>query len=250
MIGAAAGAHPRDSGKAHSAEGGGGCDNPPVSIVLPSRTSSWSSALDTAIAMPSSAIHSHVLRLRERDPQASPAEIADRLGTQYLRLVMGSGAAVGAAAATPGIGTGAAMGLTLGEIVSFQAASAAYTLALADVHHVDTDDLDRRRTLVLATMLGRDGSETIEQISGVRALFWARTLLSTLPTGTVRQVNKTLQSRMVRRTALRQSTTGLGRLAPFGVGAAVGLIGGRALGKHIVRNTGQAFGPPPEHFED
>ena len=62
------------------------------------------------------AVHAYVQRLRRASPQASPAEIVVRLEKRYLATVMASGAAVGSAAAFPGIGTIAAMSAVAGEI--------------------------------------------------------------------------------------------------------------------------------------
>ena len=51
------------------------------------------------------AVKAYVDRLREHYPTATPAEIVSKLKKQYLAAVMASGAAVGSAAAFPGIGT-------------------------------------------------------------------------------------------------------------------------------------------------
>ena len=55
------------------------------------------------------AVKAYVQRLREHDPEATPAEIVAKLEKYYLAAVMASGAAVGSAAAFPGIGTLAAL---------------------------------------------------------------------------------------------------------------------------------------------
>ena len=51
------------------------------------------------------AVKAYVDRLRSHNPDAGPADIVKKLETHYLAAVMASGAAVGSAAAIPGIGT-------------------------------------------------------------------------------------------------------------------------------------------------
>ena len=50
------------------------------------------------------AVHAYVERLRDGNADATPAEIVTKLEKQYLAAVMASGAAVGSAAAIPGVG--------------------------------------------------------------------------------------------------------------------------------------------------
>jgi hypothetical protein len=65
------------------------------------------------------AVKAYVDRLRRSDPNASPAEVVKKLEKHYLAAVMASGAAVGSAAAFPGIGTLAALSAVTGETVVF-----------------------------------------------------------------------------------------------------------------------------------
>ncbi len=74
-----------------------------------------------------------------------------------------SGAAVGGAAAAPGVGTGAAAAIGVGEIGFFLEASALLSLAVAEVHGLQIDDLERRRTLLLAVLLGDSGVKVVEK---------------------------------------------------------------------------------------
>lgn len=205
-------------------------------------------ALDRAVAIPSSAIHAHVDRLRARNPNATPTQIVRLLEKQYVRAVSASGGAVGAAAATPAVGTGVATVLTASEIATFFAASAAFSLAVADVHGIEVEDTARRRALVLATVLGEQGAKTVVAETGLGTRVWARGLLVNMPTATIRRVNSALTRRMVRRQATRQGALALGRLIPFGIGAVIGVTGARALGRTVVIGAQRAFGPPPDHF--
>lgn len=204
--------------------------------------------IDKAVGIPSSAIHAHVDRLRRRNPYASPAQIITLLEKQYLLAVSTSGGAVGAAAAMPAVGTSVGVALTTTEVGTFFAASSAFALAVADVHGIGVEETARRRTLLMATVLGEQGSRTVGDTAGLSAGGWARTLLVNMPTQTIKRVNSALTRRLVRRQAGKQGALALGRLAPFGIGAVVGATGARAMGKTVIHGAQKAFGPPPATF--
>ena len=70
-------------------------------------------ALDKAIGIHRPAVAAHVRRIRERHPEASPSDAIARLEKLYLAAVIGMGAADGAVAAAPGVGTAAAVALSV-----------------------------------------------------------------------------------------------------------------------------------------
>jgi hypothetical protein len=205
-------------------------------------------ALDQAVAIPSAAIHAHVDRIRRRNPGATPAQVITVLEKQFMLAVGASGGAVGAAAAVPAVGTGVALALTASEVAAFFASSAAFALAVADVHGVGVEDAARRRALLMATVLGDQGARTVGAQTGLGPQAWARGLLVNMPTTTIRRVNAALARRMLRRQATRHGTLALGRIIPFGVGAVIGVTGARALGRTVVNAARRAFGPPPTYF--
>ena len=204
-------------------------------------------AIDAAVRVPSSVIRAHVEQLRRRNPEATPAQILAILDSEFLALVQTTGGAVGGTAAIPAVGTAVAATLTAADVAAFFAAAAAYTLAVADVHGVEVDDVARRRTLLLASVLGEDGSRAVAA-AGVSPAAWARVGLATMPSTTIQRVNKVLAGRFVKKHLLRHSSVLLGRLVPFGIGAAIGVLGGRALGKGVVTQARAAFGEPPAAF--
>lgn len=204
--------------------------------------------LDKAVAVPSGTVRAHVDRLRTRNPEASPAQIVAILEKQYLLAVAASGGAVGAVAAAPAVGTGTATALTATDVAAFFAASAAFALAVAEVHGIAVEDVARRRTLLLATVLGEQGAKTVGEQTGLGSAAWAKGLLVNMPTTTIRRVNAALTRRLVRRQAAKHGAIAFGRLLPFGVGAVIGVSGGRALGKTVVDGARKAFGNPPDRF--
>ncbi|WP_265522601.1 hypothetical protein [Oerskovia flava] len=222
----------------------------------PSRTD-WTSyratplldaALDKAVTIPSTAIRAHVDSLRRRNPETSPAGIVHLLEREYLLVVAAAGGAVGTAAAFPAVGTGVGIALTSGDVATFFASSAAFSLAVADVHGIAVDDVERRRALLLASVLGEKGARDVERAVGGSSFAWGKVMLTSMPSGTIVKVNKALANRFLRTQLAKQGGLALGRLVPFGVGAIVGVAGARALGHGVIGQSRRAFGPPPSAF--
>lgn len=206
------------------------------------------SLLSKAVTIPSAAIHKHVDSVRRRNPEADPARVIHILEKEYLTVVSTAGGAVGAAAAVPAVGTTAAAVLTSSDIGTFFAASAAFSLGVADVHGIAVEDVARRRALLLATVLGDAGARDVERAAEGSQLAWGKVLLTAMPQTAVRRVNRVLTHRFLRRQVAKQGSLALGRMIPFGIGAVVGFAGGRALGHGVVAQSRSAFGMPPEHF--
>ncbi len=206
------------------------------------------SALDKAVTIPSATIHAHVESVRRRNPGASPARVVELLEKEYLLVVAGTGGAVGAAAAAPIVGTGLATALTVSDVATFFGASAAFSLAVASVHGIEVADTERRKALLLATLLGESGAKVVGDATEIATLRVGRVLLTRMPMTTVKKVNNQLTRKLVRSQAARVGGIAVGRLAPYGIGAAIGVAGGRALGQTVVKGARLAFGPPPAAF--
>ena len=206
--------------------------------------------LDKAVAIPSASIHAHVQKVRARNPHATPDQLVRILEKEYLGVVQVAGGAVGVVAAAPAVGTGTAFALTVSDVATFFGASAAFALAVASVHGIDVADTDRRKALLLASILGESGSAAVQDAAGIGSVRVARSLLTRMPLATVRRVNGTLTRRMVRRQAAKQGGLAIGRLAPFGIGLAIGVAGGRALAHTVIDGARIAFGPAPAVFPE
>ena len=205
-------------------------------------------ALAKAVTIPSSTIHAHVSSLRRRNPEATPEQLVRLLEKEYLLVVQSTGGAVGATAAAPAVGTGVALALTASDIATFFGASAAFALAVASVHGIEVEDADRRRALLLTTILGDSGAKIVTDGAELTSISVARSLLTRMPMATVRKVNTTMTRRFVRTQVTKQTGLAFGRIIPFGIGLVIGVAGARALGKNVIEGARQAFGPPPLAF--
>lgn len=196
------------------------------------------------------AARAYVERLRRANPGANPAAIASKLEKRYLAAVTASGAAVGSAAALPGIGTLAALSAAAGETAVFLEATAFFALATAAVHGIPTENRERRRALVLAVLVGDDSKHAIAELIGPGRTSgaWLSDGVASLPMPAVSQLNSRLLKYAVKRYTLRRGALLFGKLLPAGIGALIGAIGNRMVGKKIVRNTRKAFGGPPARW--
>ena len=163
-----------------------------------------------------------------------------RLDHQFRLAMTGSGAAVGAAAAVPGVGTAASVALAGGEVVTTLEATMLYVLASAQAHGVEVDDVDRRRALLMAIMLGNSGRQVVQTLIGDTGGDWGKTL-ALLPKTSIGALNAQLRNRFLKRFGVQEGVTALGRLAPFGIGAVLGGVAGAASSGSVIKATRKAF---------
>ncbi|RDI53104.1 hypothetical protein [Nocardia mexicana] len=199
--------------------------------------------LDNGAQLQAPAVAKYVDRFRRTHPDESPAQIIERIERIFLTTVTGSGTAVGATAAVPGVGTVASLAAMSAETTFFLEASAVFTLAVAAVHGIAPDDKERRRALVLAVVLGESGMQIVEKNVGHSAKNWGSLLANQIPG--IRNMNESLMKRFIVQFIAKRSALMFGKVLPAGIGAAVGGFGNRAIGKHTIANARQAFGPAP-----
>ena len=207
-------------------------------------------AVDKALSVQQPAIEAHLKRVRRGQPNATPHDIIKRLNKQLLAATTSSGAAVGAAAAAPGVGTTAAVALSAGESVAFLEAAALYTLSLASIHGVHVSDLERRRTLFLAIMLGESGMTAVNRVAERTGQHWARQVVQRIPMSQIHAINRVLGKNFVTKYGTKQGIVVLGRVVPFGIGAAIGGGANAAMSTMVIRSARRAFGPSPHGWDE
>ncbi len=211
--------------------------------------------LDRVLSVQRPVVLAHLRSVRLRHPDASVAEILTILERRYLAAVTTGGAAVGATAVVPGIGTGVTLALSGVETLGFLEATALYAQSVAEVHGVAVDDPDRARALVLALMLGKEGVDLVSQLAAQaggrgtsRSGSWGEMITKTLPRAAVGPLVDRLKTTFVRQFATRGGASWVGKALPFGVGAVVGGTGNLVLGRRVLVNARRAFGAAPVHF--
>ena len=206
--------------------------------------------LDRFLGIQRPVVLAHLRSLRRRHPEASAAELAAILERRYLAAVTTGGAAVGATAVIPAIGTGITLALSGLETAGFLEATALYAQSLSELHGIAVDDPARARALVLTMMLGREGSDLVRQLAGqvtgagvTRTAYWGELVTTTLPSMVVGPLVDRLRTTFVRQFAVRGGASIVARAIPFGIGA--GGTGNNILGRRVVANSRLAFGAAP-----
>lgn len=211
--------------------------------------------IDRVLTVQRPAVLAHIRSIRRGKPTATPEQIIAVLERRYLTAVTTGGAAVGASAAIPAVGTGASLALSGVETAGFLEASALFAQSITEVHGIPLDDPDRARALVMTMVLGSAGTDLVRQLAGqvagtgpARNNFWGELVTKNLPKATMGTIADRIKRTFMKRFAVTQSTNVVGRLIPFGIGAVIGGAGNHFLGRQIVRSSREAFGPPPATF--
>ena len=194
----------------------------------------------------------YIRRLQKKHPRATAAQLADILERDYLRAVTGGGALVGATAVVPGVGTVASLGLSAAATVGFLEATALYSTSLAELHGIRLTNPEKASTMVMAIMLGEEGTALIGTLSGQAAgremnanNAWGNVLSKSMVPG-FGSIRSRIQKAFLKNLLKRQGSALFGRALPFGIGAVVGGAGNLVMGRAVVANAKEAFGPMPD----
>ncbi|WP_159498352.1 hypothetical protein [Microbacterium sp. 18062] len=209
-------------------------------------------ALDRVLAIQRPAVLAHLRGIRLRHPAAATVDIVRMLERRYLAAVTTGGAAVGATAVVPGIGTGVTLALSGVETLGFLETTALFAQSLAEVHGVPVESPDRARALVLTLLLGQEGIDLVTQLARQasgrgpgRDAYWGELVTKTIPRFAIGPLVDRLKTSFLHRFAARGGASWLGKALPFGVGAAVGGTGNHILGRRVITTSRLAFGMPP-----
>jgi hypothetical protein len=209
-------------------------------------------ALDRVLSIQRPVVLAHLRSIRLRHPDASAADIVRILERRYLAAVTTGGAAVGATAVVPGIGTGVTLALSGVETVAFLEATTLFAQSVAEVHGIPVADPDRARALVLTLMLGKEGVDLVAQLAGqaagrgpTRSGYWGELITKSLPRAAVGPLVDRLKSTFIRQFAARGGASWIGKALPFGIGAVIGGAGNNILGRRVLVGSRRAFGVPP-----
>ena len=208
--------------------------------------------LDRLLSIQRPIVIAHLRSIRRNHPTATPDELVRILERRYLTAVTTGGAAVGATAVVPGIGTGVTLALSGVETAGFLEATALFAQSVAEVHGLHIENPDRARALVMTLLMGREGVDLVRQFAsqatgmGVsRNAYWGEVITSGLPKAVMGTVADRLRRMFIRQFAVRGSAGIIGRAIPFGIGAAIGGVGNHVLGRRVMQQSRLAFGAAP-----
>lgn len=216
----------------------------------PSKQTLTLGLLDKALVLQAPLTEHHIARLRRKRPEATPSEVVKHLNAELRAATITAGVVVGAAAAAPAVGTGVALALSGAEATGFFNATVLYILARAEVQGITIADAERRRTLVMAVMLGEAGTKGIEKVAEVTGQHWGRQLVRSIPTSKILAVNKVLGRNFVTKYGSKQGILVLGKVIPFGIGVLIGGTANAIFSQGVITASNRAFGVAPRSWEN
>ena len=179
--------------------------------------------------------------LRARRPTGSRSELADVIITRYRNELGGLGAASGAIAAVPGIGTAVMIAGSVSESGWSIVALGQMIMEIGVVYGHDARNVEERRAWVLAVLaLALGVAEGLEEAAGLIVRRSGVAALKAMPTAQVARVNRLVAGRMLLRWGSAQAAIRLGNVIPFGVGAAIG-VGANVVLVNVVGARAKAF---------
>lgn len=208
-------------------------------------------AVDTAVHLQTGTIRAYVHWLRRQNPEASPHEIQELMSKHFRNTAAGTGAGVGAAAAVPGIGLVTGTAAIAGESVLFLDLAAFYTVASAYLRGEDIADPERRRAMVLTTLMGSKGVAVVDALLGEDAqAIPNKTMLSRFSGPGLAEANNILTRMAMRSMNKRLRRAWFGKLLPLGLGAAAGTAANRKIADVIITNVQGSLGAVPSQFAE
>jgi hypothetical protein len=210
--------------------------------------------IDRVLSVQRPVVLAHIRSIRNSRPDASPAQIIAILERRFLTAVTSGGALVGASSAIPAVGVGTSILLSGVETAGFLEASALFAQSVTEIHGIAVVEPERARTLVMAMMLGSGGQELLTQFAseaagrGSRSAYWGELVTKSMPRAALGPLTDRIRAAFLKRFAVTQGTSVVGRAIPFGVGAVFGGVGNNILGRRIVRSAREAFPAPPDTF--
>jgi hypothetical protein len=193
--------------------------------------------LDSALRQAQKLVDMRIERLREQHPDADDAVLLKKLERTFVSSATSSGAAVGAAATVPGVGTAASVAAAAGDASFFLTAAAAHMLSVARLRGLNLETFEHQKALVMMVLLGGSSSSLVAKVAERTGLHWGTKAANAVPLSAIKSANKILGPYFVTRFGAQRGILVLGRAAPMGFGAAIGGGGNYLLAKSITKAT-------------
>lgn len=159
---------------------------------------------------------------RRRADALAGATHEDRLAElrrQMRKELVPLGAATGAVAAVPGVGTVTASGVLLADLGWMAVRNADVIFTIAALHGRNEAEVEERTAWVLAVLVFGDDAATK---FGELASELTRKAVTTAGLTSMKAMNKALARRIFKSWGKKKAAKMMGRLLPFGIGAVVG----------------------------
>lgn len=174
------------------------------------------------------------------------AERVVQLKRAFARELGTVGAAAGATAAAPVVGTAAAIGTAAAELSWFTFRASDLILAIAAVHGHTEPSVEERRAWVLSILaFGSSAAATFTKLAGETGKGLGVKATTRIPAEALRRMNRALGRTVVTKYGTRRGAIAIGRALPLGIGAAVGGTANYALVRVIARQADTFFAHLP-----
>ena len=198
-------------------------------------------SLDKAIEVAGKLARQRVDGLRSKSPHLSDAQLLKKLNTTFASAVTTSGAATGAVAAAPGVGTAAGLVAATGDATWFVGAAAAYVLSAAELRGIAVEDFEHQRALVLMVLAGGGGSTFFSKAASRTGPHLGKIVTNAVPLSTIRSINKILGAHFVTKYGTQRGIIAIGKVAPFGIGFAIGAGGNLMMARGVIKTAKVMF---------
>ena len=184
-------------------------------------------------------------RAGELPGQIRPEKV-ERLTSSFARELGAAGAAVGAAAVAPAVGTGATLFAAVAEFGYFTARAGDLILTIAALHGRNDPTIEERRAWVLAVLIygssAKDGfSQAVREASDAGSGAVDRRL----PIATLQLANRVMSRSMLRRYGTQRGLIALGTALPIGLGAVFGAGANAGTIRKLARDADAFFARLP-----
>lgn len=156
------------------------------------------------------------------------------------------GAATGAAAALPAVGTAAALSVAAAEFAWFARRSSALVMTIAALHGHDESTVEERKMWILAVLaFGNGASEGATKLAGELGKGLGKKATERISTSTLRAMNKALGRTIVTKYGTKRGVIALGTALPFGIGAVFGGSANYASVRMLAKHAHKFFRDMP-----
>ncbi len=217
--------------------------------------------VDKAVTERWDAARQRALRADGSNLDAKVKSVAKSFSRELVTL----GAATGAAAAAPGIGTASAVSVLGAEIGWFAFRSTDLIMTIGALHgHVDSTPEERRAWVLSILAFGESAADEFAALAGemerdltvrgerIGALMTSVAGSDVATVDALRRMNATLASKVLAKYGSRKGMVTVGKLLPFGIGAVVGGSANWALSRALTVQASAFFDnyhllvvPPP-----
>ena len=190
----------------------------------------WDAATERAAALPG--------EIRPEKIKALTDSFARELGV--------AGAAAGAAAVAPAIGTGTTMVATAAELAWFTGRAGDLILTIAATHGRPAPTVDERRAWVLAVLIyGSSAKDGLARAINEAAVGVAPVANRRLSLVTLQTANRLMSRSLLKRYGSRRALIAVGRALPIGFGAFIGGSANYVAIRALAKNADEFFARLP-----